>query len=225
MIDHRQSTLFGDRVISSIEFDEQQIIRDVLYLHADGGYIDCDPCFSSGNFYKQGLPQPKYKFDKYPQTADTIEATSDRLPLADSMVDVIMFDPPFVIGGATYNDADDGSCIIAKRFTSFTSFNELKEMYSQSLKEFSRILRSGGIIIFKCQDCVASAKQYFSHVWVMYEALRYGLYPKDLFILLAKARLTDNRKQQHARKFHSYFWVFKKDKCGVDYSEFVSLPR
>ena len=81
------------------------------------------------------------------------------------------------------------------------------------------ILKNDGIVIFKCQDCVSSAKQYFSHCWVMYEAMKYGFYPKDLFILFAKNRINDGRKQQHARKYHSYFWVFKKQKCKVDYSD------
>jgi len=90
-------------------------------------------------------------------------------------------------------------------------------MYSGSLKEFSRVLKDDGIVIFKCQDIVSSAKQHFTHCWVMYEAMKYGFYPKDLFILLAKNRLNDGRKQQHARKFHSYFFVFKKHICKVDY--------
>ena len=37
--------------------------------------------------------------------------------------------------------------------------------------------------------------------------------PLDLFILLAKARLVADwqaKNQQHARKFASFFWVFKK---------------
>ena len=52
----------------------------------------------------------------------------------------------------------------------------------------------------------------------MYEALDIGFYPKDLFILLAKTRLNDGRKQQHARKFHSYFWIFEKRECKVNYN-------
>jgi len=35
----------------------------------------------------------------------------------------------------------------------FESFKELQEMYSSSLKEFYRILKQNGIVIFKCQDC------------------------------------------------------------------------
>lgn len=216
-----QDTLFGKKIISTISYNEQEIIRDILHLHADGGNIDCDPTYSIGNFYKNGLTQPTHKFDKFPQIEGVIEATSDKLPLRDQSMRTIMFDPPFVLGGDTYDDAKEGSCIIAKRFTGFHDFNELKDMYSSSLKEFARVLIGGGIVIFKCQDVVSSALNHFTHAWVMYEAMKYGFYPKDLFILLARARLTDNRVQQHGRKFHAYYWVFKKMPCKVDYSSVI----
>jgi len=217
MIDYGQDTLWGKKIISTINYDEQEIIRDILFLHGNGSGIDCDPTYSTGNFYKNGLSKPKYRFDKEPQSKEVIKATSDNLPLENECINTIIFDPPFIISGGSYNEAKEGSCIIAKRFTIFESFDELKEMYSGSLKEFSRILKPEGIVIFKCQDTIASSIQYFSHVWVMYEAIKHGFYPKDLFILLAKARLIDGRKQQHGRKFHCFFWVFKKEINRVEY--------
>lgn len=216
-IDYNQDTLFGKKIISSINYDEQELIRDILFLFAPNKRIDVDPTYSVGNFYKNGLPQPTHKFDKFPQTHDTIEACSDNLPLCDNSIETIMFDPPFVIGGIDHEWVEEGSNIIGRRFSNFQSFGELKKMYSESLKEFYRILKENGIVIFKCQDCVASAKQHFTHVWVMNEAIKMGFYPKDLFVLLAKNRLIDGRVQQHARKFHSYYWVFQKKTCKVDY--------
>ncbi len=220
-IDLGQNTLFGEKIISSINYKEQEIIRDILYLHANGNYIDCDPCFSVGNFYKNGLPKPKHIFDKTPQVSGCIEATSDNLPLENESVNTIMFDPPFVISGENYDELSEGSGIISKRFTAFKDFEEIKIMYSGSLKEFHRILKEDGIVIFKCQDIVSSAKNHFTHCWVMYEAMKYGFYPKDLFILFAKNRINDGRKQQHARKYHSYFFVFQKKKCLVNYDSLV----
>jgi hypothetical protein len=217
-LDYGQNTLFGAKTISTIGYNEQEIIRDILFLHAKGKRIDCDPTYSIGNFYKKGIPRPKYKFDKFPQLPDVVEATSDNLPLENESCDVIMFDPPFVITGDTYGEAKEGSSIIAKRFTGFHDFDEIKTMYSGSLKEFNRILRPNGIVIFKCQDVVACGKNHFTHVWTMDEAVRCGFYPKDLFILLAKNRIIDGREQQHGRKYHSYFWVFQKTKCKVEYN-------
>ena len=54
-LDLQQDTLFGKRTISSIGYDEQQIIKDILHLHGKGNYIDCDPTYSIGNFYKKGF--------------------------------------------------------------------------------------------------------------------------------------------------------------------------
>ena len=139
-IDFGQDTLFGKKVISTISYNEQEIIRDILYLHADSQNIDCDPTYSIGNFYKKGITVPIHKFDKRPQAPGVIEATSDNLPLRDQSIRVIMFDPPFVITGDTYGEAKEGSSIIAKRFTGFHNFNEIKTMYGASLKEFARVL-------------------------------------------------------------------------------------
>jgi len=217
-IKSNEETIFGTQVITTINFDEQNIIRDILKLHGNGNYIECDPCYSVGNFYKKGLPKPKFIYDKYPQTKDTIEAESHKLPLDDNSINIIMFDPPFVLTGDTYVKSKDTSCIIASRFKGFNNFEELKSMYGDSLKEFYRILKDDGIVIFKCQDVVSSAKQYFSHVWIMNKAVEIGYYPKDLFILIVKNRINDGRKQQHARKYHSYYWVLKKCTNKVNYN-------
>jgi hypothetical protein len=218
-IEFGQDTLFGKKIISTISYDEQEIIRDILFLHSEGNYIDCDPTYSIGNFYKYGLTPPAHKFDKTPQIPGVVAATSDNLPMDSESVKTIMFDPPFVLDPTEYNESDEGSCIIAKRFTAFKDFDELKIVYSNSLREFYRILSPGGIVIFKCQDVVSGGKNHFSHCWVMYESMKHGFFPKDLFILLAQNRITDGREQQHARKFHSYFWVFKKTKCKVNYNQ------
>lgn len=205
-----QDTLFGKKQISTISFNEQEIIRDILYLHGNGNYIDCDPTYSVGNFYKKGLPRPKYCFDKEPQFDFVVKSEAKDIPLPKESCNVIMFDPPFVIGGKSYNDSKQGSCITAKRFTSFESFTKLRYMYTASLAKFYDVLKKDGIVIFKCQDVIAGGKQYFSHCDIYNWAKSMKYYPKDLFILLSKSRISDGRKQQHARKFHSYFWVLQK---------------
>lgn len=217
--DYSNETLFGDKVISTISYDEQEIIRNILYLHTDNQKIDCDPTYSIGNFYKNWAAKPKYRFDKYPQSSDVAQATSNNLPLEANSIQTIMFDPPFVISGQGYEGKEESTGVISARFTAFKNFGELKQMYSSSLKEFARVLIRGGIVIFKCQDCVVCSLNHFTHSWVMYEALNFGFYPKDLFILLAKNRLNDGRKQQHGRKYHSYFWVFKKENCKIKYTD------
>ena len=126
-----------------------------------------------------------------------------------------MFDPPFV--GGSRKDGKPG--IIKTRFGYYKNIPELWVMYIEALKEFYRILKSEGILIFKCQGSIESSKQYLSNFKIIKEAIRIGFYPKDEFILLAKSRLISPNmaNQQHARKFHSYFLVFIKTECKVRY--------
>lgn len=208
MIDLQQNTLFGSRTISSIGFDEQQIIKDILFLHGNGNYIECDPTFSIGNFYKHGLPKPKYKFDIKPQAIGVVQASADNLPIENDSINVLMFDPPFLIGKS-------GQCENAKmsrRFSIFPDRKTLLDFYKNSLVEFHRVLKNKGIVIFKNQDVICTDNyQLFTHCYIHQFANDCGFYVKDMFILLAKQRISNpNHKQAHARKFHSYYYVLEK---------------
>jgi hypothetical protein len=175
-----------------------------------------DPTFSSGVFYKNGVPEPRMKFDIQPQQEDVTEGDCCSLPLPSDCLRSIVFDPPFV--GGSRKDGKPG--IIKTRFSYFSSVPRLWEFYAEALHEFHRILQPEGILVFKCQDSVESSKQYISHVAVMNMAVSMGFYPKDLFILTATTRIISPNQwnQSHARKYHSYFWVFEKSsKFNVRY--------
>lgn len=198
-------------IIKSVSYDQEEIIRNIIKLHVPQGYIDVDSTYSKGNFYKN-IKAPKYKFDIQPQTMNTIQACATNLPLKDSSVNCIMFDPPFLAttGKSLYSSANNN--ILSKRFGVFPTEEKLYEFYKLSLIESYRILKLNGVLIFKCQDKVSSGKQYLSHVIVINYASKIGFYPKDLFILVAKNRIISgkHKNQKHARKFHSYFLVFEK---------------
>lgn len=208
--------LFGQDVIKSISFDEGEIIRSIQELHCPN-WFEVDPCYSVGRFYEDfGIPKPKYKFDINPQAKGVQQASAESLPFMDASVNSIMFDPPFLAGE---NSEGENTGIICSRFSQFKSIPELWEWYYESLKEFKRILKPNGILVFKNQDTVSSAKQYFSHCQIMNMAVELGFYPKDLFILLAKVRVIggNHKQQQHARKFHCYYWVFENKESMVSY--------
>lgn len=214
------NTLFGYQPITSISFSNDEIIENIMLLHEIERF-DLDCTYSTGHFWDK-LPKPKNKSDLIPRFNDVIEASSDNLPFVNESMESIMFDPPFVIAGQTYQDNEEGSSIIAKRFEGFKDFAELKSMYFGTLKDTFRILKNNGILVFKCQDVVSSGKNHFSHSLIMNMALDVGYYPKDLFILMAKNRINSFngekwKNQYHARKHHSYFWVLQKTKCKVNY--------
>jgi SAM-dependent methyltransferase len=210
-------------MIKSISYDQSEIIKWILQLHCPSGVIDLDPCYSVGNFYKKtGIKEPVHKFDIIPQKEGVKQASADNLPFKNEEFDCIMFDPPFLATkGKSLKEDNENNNAINRRFGVFPTEKELFEFYDRSLKEFYRILKQNGTLIFKCQDKVSSAKQYLSHVLIINEAIKIGYYPKDFFVLLAKNRIVADwqlKNQQHARKFHSYFIVFKKEKCKIKYN-------
>lgn len=209
-------------IIKSVGNSQEEILNNAIQLHSPSKAICADLTYSKGVFYKNGVvAQPKHKFDLYPQTEDTIEASSDSIPLESGSLKCIVFDPPFVISGKTYKDSEKDSCKISKRFGCYYHYSELKGHYYNTLKECYRLLEENGIVIMKFQNTISSGKQYFTHYFTMKSAIELGFYPKDEFVLHNKSKMTSFggrwKTQEHAMKHHSYFLVFKKCKNKIDY--------
>jgi hypothetical protein len=208
-------------VIKSVNGRQEDLIKDIMTLY-EIPQIDLDTTYSKGSFYKNGIVQePKLKMDKFPQTKDTFPLSWALL--ADNSMNCIMFDPPFIIVGSGFVKSGGETCdksIIAQRFYGFSHPRELFETYKEHLVQYYRILKDDGFLIFKCQDTTSSSKNYFTHAWIWKTAVEIGYDPLDLFVLVKKSRLLDPRikKQRTARKYHSYFWIFKKRKQKAKYS-------
>ncbi len=202
-------------VIKSVYNSDIEILTSIQKLYLNNKQFDLDPCYSKGNFYKEeqcnfftdNIITPKIKMDKNPQYPDVIQNNIlNGIPLNDNSIESIIFDPPFMFGkhGKTDNN------IMCKRFTMFDNWQQLANMYKKSLSEFYRILKKNGIIAFKCQDytdSITTLTHHYVYIW----AIEQGFYAEDIFILLSKNRIWNSLlKQKHARKFHSYWYVFCK---------------
>jgi DNA modification methylase len=90
-------------------------------------------------------------------------------------------------------------------------------LYTAGMLELYRVLRSGGILVVKCQDTIWGRRNYWLHANVLLEAEKIGFRAEDLFIKLNKSAMMpwNMQRQNHARKMHSYFWVFKKRRNSV----------
>ena len=91
--------------------------------------------------------------------------------------------------------------------------DELTETYYFHMKEFYRMLKDDGFAIVKCQNVISGGKQINSpeYLWLIGESLGFDMI--DKFVLVARQRLISGKvkKQQHSRRYESYFLVFKKD--------------
>lgn len=202
------------KVVKSVSSSQEEIIRDILDLHCKGEDIQCDPTYSKGVFYRD-INRPLYTFDLDPQDEATVRADCRHLPLEDESIKTMMFDPPFLASkGPSHDEPMEGRNIIARRFSHFSTMEELWRFYDDSLKEFYRVLEDRGVLIFKCQDVISSGKHFLSSHHIVAKAAELGFYCKDMFILVAKSRMSSGKwkVQRHSRKFHSYFLVFEKRK-------------
>jgi len=185
---------------------ETELLYAVLKIHNDGKPFELDPMYYKGNFYKDGIEKPKYRFDIKPFD-DCEKGDATDLPFDSNSINSMIIDPPFMFGGHGKQDKYYSSVTHG-----FMSWKELKQLYISILKEANRILIPDGLLVFKCQDYTDN-KTTMTHCLVYnWATIYYKFYAKDLAILyLPKGKISNNKlTQRHLRKHHSYFWIFKK---------------
>ncbi len=193
----------GKMIIKSISFSQHEILQNIISLHT--GPIHADVTFGLGNFYRK-ISRPEFCFDLVPRIQGVVPADVCRLPLKDCCLRSIVFDPPFMAR------TGPGATLKARFGELVGTIRDLWNFYFRAMKEIHRVLIPGGWLIMKCQDGVLSGVNNFTHCEIYAMAKNLGFVPVDLFILLAKHRMNhpNHKVQRHARKYHAYFWVFKK---------------
>lgn len=205
----------NDTIIKSVSTDQQEILNWIIKLYIKEGFIQCDYTFSIGVMWKDNkLPTPMWRFDKYPRQGMYKEGgvfdlkDADRL-IEDGTLHSSIIDLPFLVTKRQWTKTS----MIAQRFNSFDNFDEAKEANLYLLELSYRKLKNKGILIMKTQDCYTEGRQMWFHRYVEEWAEQVGYKLIDMFILVAKSRmLGDGLNQRVARKYHSYFFVFRKKK-------------
>lgn len=169
-----------------------------------------------------------------PHMAGTIRTGVDcrKLPYEDQSLDCLVLDPPYMeglfrrtedhmAGSGTHasfrkaysNGKASGAGEAANEAESAPKWhNAVIDLYARASREAYRVLRPNGVFIVKCQDEVSANKQRLAHVEIITGCESLGFYTKDLFVVVRsnKAGVSRLKKQEHARKNHSYFVVFVK---------------
>ncbi len=188
--------------IRSVSNNQNEILRWIIHLYNNDHTFDADLTASQLVFYKS-IEKPKYLFDKYPQLPEVrnlLEADS----FPDKVFSSIVYDLPFLV-------SQGKDSIIKDRFTYFKSVRELYEANDEMFDRAYRLLQINGILVVKTMDIVYAGKQYWVSDYLLNKAKDKGLELLDKFILVANFKLfSRTHTQHHARKWHSYFFVFKK---------------
>jgi hypothetical protein len=211
-------------IIRSVSEDQNEILHNILKLYNNGNDFDCDPTYSKGGYYNKSkewvVNSPKHKFDVFPE--EGIEGVIKiepfgKFPLETKSIWSINIDLPFVIsvGPSIFKEPVKGeptNCIIARRFSGYYPKDEMYKSYYHFLKESFRVLKPGGICVWKTQRTISGSRTLMSPEASWMFASDMGFYPLDRFTLIAKNRLWSGKvkEQQHSRSFDSQFYVFQK---------------
>lgn len=194
----------------SVFNNDGEILKAISDIHLKGKWYDLDCTYSKGVFYKE-VPQPKLKSDLIPLFDDVVESDCQKLEfVADNSLESIVFDPPFLFR----NRKSDNNDKICARFSYFKSYDELMQMYKNSLDCFRVKLQNKGILAFKCQD-MTDGKFYCTHNDIIDYATNIGFKLNDIVIKATTQKLQRDAKQQNCvAKVHSYWLVFQNTKTN-----------
>lgn len=190
----------------SVFKDDGEVLKAISDIHLRGKWFDLDCTYSKGVFYNK-IPQPKIKSDISPLFDDVLMVDSTKMDtFTNNSLNSIVFDPPFLFRKRKSDNNDK----MSTRFSYFNSYEDLTDMYSNSLSQFWRVLNKGGYLCFKCQD-MTDGKFYCTHNFIINKAQEIGFELKDIIIKATNLKLQRDAKQQNCvAKVHSYWLVFKK---------------
>ncbi len=237
-------------IFSAYQGSNNAIFPCVLELYVAENCRIADVTYGKGIFWKN-IDISKYEF--FPSDLRTDGLPEDcrggidcrELPYQDEFFDVIVFDPPYMHtpGGTAHNghqnyeeyyanNVEQNQHVI-KTIWEETNGNPPKyheavlDLYYRTGKEAWRVLKENGIFIVKCQDEVCANRQRLTHIEITIELEKYGFITEDLFVVMRTNKPGISRlknRQQHARKNHSYFMVYRKPKGKSNLIASQDLP-
>jgi hypothetical protein len=188
------------------------LIAAVAELYLADGAVVADVTYGKGAFWRK-VDTSRFDLrasDIQPQNGKVAKLDFRALSYEDASVDIVVLDPPYVHNpgrhqtDARYNNAATASGMY--------NADIIADFYGGGLAEAWRVLREGGQSWVKCKDEVEAGIQRWSHIAIYDLAINIGFAARDLFVIVPSSETSSKRwsRQIHARKRHSYLWVFER---------------
>jgi hypothetical protein len=193
---------------TAVSGDNSDLIKEVSDLYIKDGEVVADVTYGRGVFWNK-VDTGRFKFLK--SDILTVEPPIDfrDLPYENEFLDHFVFDPPYMHtpGRPMVDERYKNSATTKKMYHK----DIMEELYYKGMREGFRTLKFDGFAYVKCQDEIESGFQRWSHIEIYDIATSLGFYGKDFFVLKPPSNPgIQYKKQKHARKNHSYLWVFQK---------------
>jgi tRNA G10 N-methylase Trm11 len=199
-------------VYSTIHGISADVLAQILSIYVRPGSIIADLTFNTGGFWRT-LDISGYTLiasDLFPFPGLDLRTDMRNLPYRSGSFDAVIMDPPYGNGSTTPRTDS-----LQDRFNleMVKTPKQILALYRDSIPEAHRILKKRGILILKCQDMVDGGRKHFMSVDICNHARSIGFRGEDKFNMVPPGKPMirhPDRPQQHARKNHSEFWVFRK---------------
>ncbi len=183
----------------------RDVLNHIFAVHFSEPSIEiADITWGKGAFWQEPLrSQVIHRFDSAPRNGATF-GDCRKVPLVDSSVDVVVFDPPHQHGiskTTTLKHQAD--------YARLKNQAEGHQLILDTASELRRIARKGAII--KVTDMVESGRFMPTHALIMMGCVDVLGWPCDIAILDSGVvrPMKPNQRVLHLRHAHSYFLVYK----------------
>lgn len=184
--------------------------RALGYLRDDWSTLD--PTYGLGRFWTLWRPPALTAHDLDPEKAPHGQQDFTDLPYSRGTFDAVVFDPPYKLNGTGGSHWSDESYGVAGPYE---PWQDRMALCRAGITEASRVLRSDGMLLVKCQDQVCSGKVRWQTIDFTNHAVTLGFRLVDMLHLQSYRAQPEGRRQVHARRNYSTLLVLRKEAADV----------
>ena len=204
---HRKAKPNAVKVYTAMRANNDTLVARAASLYIKDGDSVADVTYGKGNFWTKTNTKRFNLLKSDIVTCPDAPYDFRDLPYDEESIDHVFLDPPY--------QAWSSKPLVERQYrnaetTKGYDHDDIIELYEDGMVEAGRVLRGGGLLWVKCQDELAGGAQHWSHIEIEAAATKLGFSGIDLFVLLSYGVPPIQHRQKHARKNHSYLWVFQK---------------